>query len=805
MALKVWLPLNGNLNNQGLSNLSFTNENVSNLVVDNNGKIGKCYSRPTKQTAGRIISDKTINLDNNFTMCCWANVSDGIASANGLVSNHDHSSNTGVGINVKYISSTDFRISCSTGTGTGRTYESYYGTTNIKDTWHHLALTYDKTAKQLLLYVDGVVEYTLNNYLNASKEDYIMLFEWSTNYNQTNYRPAAKLNDVRIYDEALSPKQIKEISKGLIAHYKLDNQFRSNRNITLGYYGPTTNSGWGGHRGNANYTNEEDNSKLPFSKIIKFVVTYDTSLGTGGGTSVYPTTSYYVSGNTQYTYSIYIKSEDDLSYMNGNFLYRYEYDTNGTKLIEGGVCARERKEEIGNGWYRIWGTFTTQENTVRLTLPFYTYCGKNNVYYLGGEQLELGDTMTPYIDATYVLSLTEEDCSGNGYNGKVNGTLKYNPDSARYSGSTTFDGTTFTDYIWRPQFDFLTGPLTYNCWVYQTSATPTTQFIMSQGRDYGTYGFNLGAVSGVPRMWVGGTSQAIINGTTSLVDNKWHMLTGTWDGVTAKLYVDGAVVGSAAMADIGYAQSSGAFVIGKMSYNYTSSTTYFPFAGSISDAKVYATALSADEILTMYKNSGIIDNKGNVYTYEFIENDNNIFESENIQKYTTNRSSNGYGQIVTRAGEPAIAINPSTFWQTTETQKGIILRDEIIPNQQYYLDLWIDGDDVVYNNNNVSQGIKIRYTDDSSENLTVVGDQTDKKGFQHIQYITPANKSVYSIEQTYYVGIPNYYRWDTIICPLNKVNLTQQGIWNTTNISANSNKAKLHMSGTIYSNDISEI
>ena len=64
----------------------------------------------------------------------------------------------------------------------------------------------------------------------------------------------------------------------------------------------------------------------------------------------------------------------------------------------------------------------------------------------------------------------------------------------------------------------------------------------------------------------------------------------------------------------------------------------------------------------------------------------------------------------------------------------------------------------MYNNNNVSQGIKIRYTDDSSENLTVVGDQTDKKGFQHIQYITPANKSVYSIEQTYYVGIPNYYR-----------------------------------------------
>ena len=38
MALQVWLPLNGNLNNQGVSNLSFTNNN---LTFSDSGIIGK--------------------------------------------------------------------------------------------------------------------------------------------------------------------------------------------------------------------------------------------------------------------------------------------------------------------------------------------------------------------------------------------------------------------------------------------------------------------------------------------------------------------------------------------------------------------------------------------------------------------------------------------------------------------------------------------------------------------------------------------------------------------------------------------
>jgi hypothetical protein len=56
-----------------------------------------------------------------------------MGTANGLVTNHSHGGNSGAGITVKTISDSDFRMSCNTGTGSSRTFHSYYGTTNIKD------------------------------------------------------------------------------------------------------------------------------------------------------------------------------------------------------------------------------------------------------------------------------------------------------------------------------------------------------------------------------------------------------------------------------------------------------------------------------------------------------------------------------------------------------------------------------------------------------------------------------------------------------------------------------------------------
>lgn len=246
MSLLVWLPLLGNLKNQGTTGATFSiiNDN-SKLAANDSGKIGKCYERTASATADTIRSSLTYNLNNDISMACWAYVSSTPGdSANGLITNHSHSDNTGVGITVKQVSTTDYRISCNTGTGSSRTFNTYYGTTNIKNAWHHLALTYSKSAKVLKLWVDGIVEYTLSNYTNSSKADYFDLFNWSTSYYTSgSYRPVCKLNDVRLYDHCLSAAEVKELAKGLVCHYKL-NDFYSKQNLIVNGNGDLGTENW---------------------------------------------------------------------------------------------------------------------------------------------------------------------------------------------------------------------------------------------------------------------------------------------------------------------------------------------------------------------------------------------------------------------------------------------------------------------------------------------------------------------------------------------------------------------------------
>lgn len=590
MALQVWLPLTKNLSNQGLNNMTFSIDAGSNIILDNNGKIGACYSRSAKQTSGRIVSNSTINLSEDISMACWALVSDCVGdTANGLISNHSHANNTGVGITVKQVSTSDYRISCNTGTGSDRTFYTYYGTTNIKGAWHHLALTYSKSAKQLILYVDGNAEYTLNNYVNSSIADYIIIFDWSTTYNSTSYRPAAKLNDVRIYDHCLSPKEVKEISKGLVLHYLLNDAYVEGTTNIASNLSPSQIGGW---------------QKMTITKLStnNYHLKHQTSDSTNlsyWSTFVYTLPSEY--SNKTISFSARIKNIVYNDIKDSSWLYigpgnNGQYPTHGSAMF---YCY-ELKENQLISWT---GVLSNSNRYVLVELWNDANSTSGSIEFdLVDIQIEEKDHVTPYTPNTR-NETTVYDCSGYQNNGTIFRALNCIEDSPRYKISTHFTSSIPSRINLPSDMSCLSGnnEQTLSCWVRSSGlgSGMALSGLISLGYgntlflDASYYGYRID----------NGSSLGVVGANQNPHDGNWHLVTATYKSGVASIYIDGILKNSMSRIFSNRYINIGGNCIGTEVNN----SPVYNLNGDISDIRMYATALSADDVKELYNTSCIIN------------------------------------------------------------------------------------------------------------------------------------------------------------------------------------------------------
>jgi hypothetical protein len=78
--------------------------------------------------------------------------------------------------------------------------------------------------------------------------------------------------------------------------------------------------------------------------------------------------------------------------------------------------------------------------------------------------------------------------------------------------------------------------------------------------------------------------------------NSWHQYTGTWDGVSMRLYIDGVL-------KVGPTTNSGSSVRDNGSSIYIGASSGFSgrmFNGQVDSAEIYGRALSATEIWELY-------------------------------------------------------------------------------------------------------------------------------------------------------------------------------------------------------------
>lgn len=201
---------------------------------------------------------------------------------------------------------------------------------------------------------------------------------------------------------------------------------------------------------------------------------------------------------------------------------------------------------------------------------------------------------------------TTNDLSGNGNTGTLtNMSRSTSPVAGKIGQALNFSGSNYID-VGASHFNFLkTTPFSGSVWI----KTTTNNTIISDIDIVGTGGWLFSSQTGY--ISLGFFDSTFANSfkatalTTTVTDNKWHMVTFTYDGSGANtginLYVDGAPE-SRSLATTGDGNPGTLVDSGFLFGASKLASSPFPsLIGSIDDTRVYNRALLATEVAQLYK------------------------------------------------------------------------------------------------------------------------------------------------------------------------------------------------------------
>ena len=615
MSLQVWLPLNGDLHNQGLNNIQPIGNGIT---LDNNGKIGKCYSF----NGSNSISINKVVLPSqtpNWSFACWFLFTDTtVTSANCFFSERTGTTSTGYSI---FIYPSTGRILVDDGVR----WNFIASMTFTQDVWYHLVITRSPSEKKL--YINGELKNSTSTVGNTSTINtngcLIGLAQTSTALTTGNQGLVGKLNDVRIYDHCLSQKEIEEISKGLVLHYKLDGPKESvptpeiPENLFIGT-GFSTND-VASMVGNSStdwtkYFRWYNGSKAihSFSDGVDTITLNATSnLGIAFERKA---TDINLDPNSYYTISCEAKCTKSGAQLGIGTSY---YTTANAWVWRGG--ANKFTFNAVNTWQKFSYTFKPDSNT-----QYICYCftcnngtsGGTNTLSIRHCKLEKGSIATEWVlnklDDTYIAPNQDDtwskefDCSGYGNDATIIGTSVIENNSSRFSQCIHMTNTSTANRIQsNNNVPLLTDGITASFWVKCAKATGQVIFAHPN--------FEFGLLNSLG--YVSLTSAAGFN-LSNFITNEWNHICVIRNGTTYKLYVNG-VAAPQNGANNSYTHNASNLYLLNRSYNNN-----YAANASLSDFRLYATELTEAQIKELYNTSATIDNKGNGYAREEIEDSN---------------------------------------------------------------------------------------------------------------------------------------------------------------------------------------
>ena len=204
----------------------------------------------------------------------------------------------------------------------------------------------------------------------------------------------------------------------------------------------------------------------------------------------------------------------------------------------------------------------------------------------------------------------EYDCSGYCHNGQRIGTFEYVNDTPKYDMAIHINSESQKIYIQGLTTVGFGDSYSFAWWGKRNSNSSMFWGFSNGIRLNGMYTgklWNTSDASDNPLYEIGTTTQVAVPTV-----NVWHHYVMTGDGQKNYVYLDGELWAESKI----YKSINGTAIYIN---GFDNQTHYSSNNMSISDFRIYATALSAEDILALYKNSIYIDNQGSLYGAELRE------------------------------------------------------------------------------------------------------------------------------------------------------------------------------------------
>lgn len=576
MSLLAWYPLIKDGINQGLDDVDLTTVGT---VTYTAGKLGNAAT-----FSGSYFKRARFTEQKNFSVAAWVKCSETSSVAQYCFTQG------------RDINNDSWRVSFSPN---GTTMVFCIGNQNLSysvtlNTWYHVAMTIDNDAN-FVFYLNGIMvkSGTVTTLPDYSESGDIMSIGTHYYNNGVGYPLKGQVQDFRYYNHALSEKEVKELAKGLCLHLPLD---------------------WGG------------NPNLLLKSNNQFYWDYST-VTTTTGILFWRSDTMTLETGVDYTISFDAKIDTtDNDLCNGLAVDLFP------DVLPQKNFLFNKETGLTNQWKHFtWTTSSTNENMSSCYLRFFidfkdstTGNTVNAPIHVKNIKLEKGTKDTSWVPPTssptystenFGLKITE-DCSGYGNNGTLGTGISSNSSTPKYNTSTAFTSTNGgITKIPSPLRDNATD-FSISFWAYINEKTSSKA----------VYNNRTVVGAGIAIFILSGSAQIRFDDGTLQTTFSYAIPVETWTHIVVvrsstdkKLYINGALQQTvSSVGTLTNVAEKGSVGVSSASNAGTSTSSNY-FNGSMSDFRLYATALSADDVKELYQVSAQIDKSGNMYCNKLVE------------------------------------------------------------------------------------------------------------------------------------------------------------------------------------------